>query len=211
MGCPNLNNLADYARGLLSGDESSAITSHLASGCQLCQEQQTWLSDVASLTAQDNSFEYPEWVIKRVVSQFEAQSVSPVAKVRQFFAQLIFDSLNPNQLAEIRSGTAGMGQAAGRQTLYQADGYDIDLRFEQSEDVSLEELIGQILPKQSSGIELAGINVSLLKNDRTISRARTNSQGIFKFMGVASGIYDLKISAPEGEINIQQLTTAGNS
>ena len=211
MECPNLNNLADYARGLLSKVESGAIASHLSSGCQPCQEQHTWLSDVARLTDQDSSFEYPEWVIKSVVAQFEAQSVTPVAKVRQFFAQLIFDSLNPNQLADVRSGTAGMGQAAGRQTLYQAEGYDIDLRFEQFEDTNMEELIGQILPNQASGIELAGISVSLIKKDRTISQARTNTQGIFKFIGVASGAYNLKISAPEGEINIQEITTAGNS
>ena len=211
MGCPNLNNLADYARGLLSGDESGAIASHLSSGCQPCREQHTWLSDVARVTTQDHSFEYPEWIIKRVVAQFEAQSVTSLIKIRQFFAQLIFDSLNPNQLADMRSGMAGMGKAAGRQTLYQAEGYDIDLRFEQSEGTNIEELIGQILPEQASGIELAGINVWLIKNNRAISQARTNTRGIFKFMGVVSGTYDLKISAPEGEINIQELTTAGNS
>ena len=211
MGCLNLNNLADDARGLLSGDESGAIAAHLSSGCQPCREQHTWLSDVARLTAQDHSFEYPEWIIKRVVAQFEAQSVTPLIKIRQFFAQLIFDSLNPNQLVEVRSGAAGMGQAAGRQMLYQAEGYDIDLRFEQSEDTNIEELIGQILPKQASGIELAGIHVQLIKNNQTIAQTLTNAQGIFKFAGLASGIYNLKISVPEGEINLEQLTTAGNS
>ncbi len=211
MGCPNLNALADFVRGLLSAAERDVIQSHLLTGCQNCHEQQSWLSDVAMLSAQDKSFAYPEWVINRVVAQFEAQPVTLLTQVRQFFAQLVFDSLNPGQLADVRSGASGMRQSAGRQTLYQAEGYDIDLRFEQSEDSSIEELIGQILPGQASGLELAGISVWLIKDNRTISQSRTNARGIFKFMGIVSGTYDLKISAPEGEINIQELTTAGNS
>lgn len=211
MGCPNLNILADYTRGLLAEAEHDVISSHLISGCQPCQEQHTWLSEVARLTAQDSSFEYPEWVIKRVVAEFEAQQVSITSKARQFFAQLIFDSLNPNQLVGVRSGAGGMGQSTGRQTLYQAEGYDIDLRFEQIHDTNIEELIGQVLPKQANGLELAGNNVWLIKNNCTIGKSRTNTRGIFRFMGIVSGTYDLKISTPEGEINIQQLTTAGNS
>ena len=207
MGCPDLNTLADFARGLLPQAARDEITAHLTHGCSSCQEQQHWLTTVAQLAATDHSFEFPEWVIRRIVTQFEAESVTVFSQLRQFVAQLVFDSLASNSLAEVRSDATGI--ASGRQVLYQAEGYDIDLRFEQVEESNAEELIGQILSQRpNDGTELAAFTVQLLQDGREVDQAVTNTRGIFKLAQVTSGIYDLKISVPEGEINISQLATA---
>lgn len=206
MGCPDLNTLADFAHGLLPDPARSEIASHLTNGCPMCQEHQTWLMTVANLTATDHSFDFPEWVIRRIVTQFEAAAVTPLAQLRQFVARLVFDSFAAHSLSEVRSEAVSL--ANGRQVLYQAEGYDIDLRFEPAETGEQEELIGQVLSQQPPGTEIAPFSIQLLQDGNTINQTVTNSRGIFKLTQIASGAYDLKISVPEGEINISPLTTA---
>lgn len=206
MGCPDLNTLADFAQGLLPEAARHEIASHLTSGCQPCQSNQTWLTTVSDLTATDQSFDFPEWVIRRIVNQFETNSVTALSQLRQFVAQLVFDSFALNSLAEVRSESGGM--ANGRQVLYQAEGYDIDLRFEQADDADAEALIGQILSQQPQGTGLAPYSIQLLQGGQAINQTVSNMRGIFKLVHIASGVYDLKISVPEGEINISPLATA---
>ena len=206
MGCPDLNLLADFARGVLAEPARSEVASHLTSECSSCQANQAWLTTVSNLTATDHSFDFPEWVIRRAVTQFEAGAVTPLAQLRQLVARLMFDSLATPSLAAVRSEATYM--PSGRQVLYQAEGYDIDLRFEPADEGEQEELIGQILSQQLHGTELAPLSIQLWKDGQAINQTSTNARGIFKLANIASGSYDLKISVPEGEINISPLATA---
>lgn len=210
MACPTLNDLADFARGVATPASQAEIKAHLATNCPSCQEEQRWLSQVAQLAAQDQSADYPEWIIKRVLAQFVPQTQTAVATLRQFFAQLVFDSFAPQQLAQTRSGGMGAGHATARQMLFQADGYDIDLRLEQNENGATDELLGQILPPQQSGTELAGITVHLLKDGVGIQQTVTNTRGLFKFSQIPAGEYELKLQTSAGEIIICGLTVAQN-
>lgn len=204
MNCLSLSSLLDYLRGHLAAAERAAVSEHLDAGCPHCLENLRWLEEVQQLTAQDDSIEFPEPVIARVVARFKRQARQPL---RQIFAQLIFDSLFPQQFAPVRADLAGEAAPVSRQALYHAEGYDIDLRFERTGEAEGEDLIGQILSGHTDRAQLDGLTVQLLCDDAEASSTRTNARGIFRFTRLPSGACALKIHVPEGEISIPHLRT----
>lgn len=208
MNCPSAESLLDYLRDAVSAGERAEIGEHLSSGCPVCLEQRQWLASVLEVTAQDRSYDLPAAALARVVNWFRGEPSPQMRSVRRFVAQMIFDSLRPSEMAPMRSGLAGAGAAAGRQILYRAEGYDIDLRFESGEDSSDEDLIGQILPEDRSPTASDNLSVRLVRDQIEVAAALANARGVFKFAGLPSGIYDLRINVPEGEILINQVATA---
>lgn len=211
MNCPPTNELLDYARGLTADQARAAINAHLQTGCGGCSENLRWFHDVAALTAQDRSFEFPEETIKGLVTWFKSQPTPAPRTLRKLIAQLIFDSLAPQQLAPVRSEAAtGFPNtlAAGRQMLFQTEGYDIDLRFEAIEDKPIEDLIGQILPQSEAQAVTAGAMVELRREESEQMRAQTDEQGLFRFTRIPSGVYDVTIQIAEDEINIARISSA---
>ncbi len=211
MKCPSLAKLLDCLQGQLPADEHSTVLAHLSSGCPDCRENHVWLEDVLRLASEDKSFEYSEETIEQIVTYFKARPAAPSPSLRQFFARLIFDSFAPYQMADVRSDMAGGPAVSGRQMLFQAQGYDIDLRFEKAEDSADEELIGQVLFGKQSASGLDHLSAHLFKGEAEIDQVKTDARGIFKFARVPAGVYNLKIKVPEGEINICEVATARTS
>ncbi len=207
MGCPSLNQFFDFARERMTPPERETVMAHLSTGCPRCQENQRWLAEVLRLTAEDLSFDFPEEAIARVVAWMRPQPAATRTPLVQLIAQLVFDSLMPRQFAGVRAELA-TGGAVGRQMLYRVAGYDIDLRFEQTEDGEAEELIGQILPEEKPPAEAAEFTVWLLRDQAEVGRTQTDARGIFKFERIPSGFYDLRIEARGVEINISQAGSA---
>lgn len=208
MKCPPLNNLLDFARNLLAEAESATVKTHLQGGCRSCEENLLWLKDASQLAAQDRSFEFSEDTIKGLVAWFKAQPAHVRPSVRQLVANLIFDSLAAQQVAFVRAETVTSQQTGGRQMLFQAEGYDIDLRFEGVEDKATEDLIGQVLPQSDSASAFVGATVQLWQDEKPQLSAEANDHGVFRFAQIPSGIYDLKIQVAEDEINIIRVATA---
>lgn len=216
MRCPFLNSLLDYARGQISAKERTEIVTHISDGCQSCQENLRWLEEALRLAAADKSYVLPEELILQVVAQFKARLAMPLSPLRQFFAQLIFDSFIPSRLAGLRSAPPGGSAVVGRQLHYQTEGYDIDLRFERPEGSEAEEMIGQVLPTGPQGpqdalrepMELTRLSAQLLQGEVEVECAQTDARGVFRFARIQSGVYNLKLRVPEGEINIDAIATA---
>lgn len=204
MKCLSLISLYNYLQDPQRLNDGSKVATHLSSGCPVCHRNLQWLESVALSASEDRSFEFPEATIAAVVARFKEWTVTRTP-VRQRIAQLVFDSLNLPQLADVRSASVGTG---ARQMLYHADGYDIDLRFELSDETDEERLIGQVLPEDWDATELSQFKIQLLQGDAVVSATNTNAHGVFKIAQLASGIYDLKVSVPEAEINIEQVATA---
>jgi hypothetical protein len=211
MNCPPLNGLLDYSQQVLPQNERAGIESHLVTGCRQCAENLHWLSEVAWLTAQDRSFDFAEETLRGLTVWFQEQTVRPPRTLRRLVARLVFDSLLPQQLAPVRSETHHPDVAplaAGRQMLFQADGYDVDLRFEAIEDLATEDLLGQVLPQEAALPDIAGARVALCQAEQELQRAQTDQRGLFRFAQVPSGVYELKIQVSEGEIELNHVPTA---
>lgn len=208
MKCPSLNTILDYLSKQLSAEERQAVDSHLEGGCLECREQRELLATALGAAAEDKSFEFPPEAIARAVDWFKEKSVDKGTPFGEFLAHLIFDSLMPSRLAPVRSGLIETSAPAGRQVLYKAGSYDVDLRFERGEDTEAEDLIGQILTGDRLPTEIEGVAVRLLQDEIEVAHAHANSRGVFIFLRIASGIYELRILVPEGEITINRVASA---
>lgn len=208
MKCPPLNDLLDYTRNLLTETESAVIKTHLLDGCTSCERNRYWLENVAQVTAQDRSFDFSEDAIKGLVAWFKSQPAHARPSVRRLMANLIFDSLAARQVAFVRTDSVTGQATGGRQMLFQAEGYDIDLRFEGVEDKPTEDLIGQVLPQSDSFTATGGAMVQLWKDEQPQLTTQANDHGVFRFGQISSGVYDLKIQVAEDEINIVRVATA---
>jgi hypothetical protein len=208
MKCPSTDLLLEYLTGRISLADHNDVAAHLKTDCPDCQEQQGWLGATVQATSGDMSFAFPDEAIAQSVSWFEAQTAEVKTPLSQFLAQLIFDSLMPSQLAPVRSGMAMTSEPVGRQVLYRAGSYDVDLRFESGESAEGEDLIGQIVPGGQLPSAVEGAAVRLLQDEIVVAHAHANTRGVFIFLQIASGIYELKILVPDGEIMINRVATA---
>jgi hypothetical protein len=183
--CINLENLVDYLR--LTGDPAThkPIANHLATGCRTCQANQQWLAEVLELTTTDQSFDFAEATLATHDSPFQTGTAQDRPRLRQLFAELIFDSFWQPQPAQVRVGVPALSQS--RQLLFRAEGYDIDIRFELAESDQTDELMGQILPTKAVPLALASLPVQLWQTNVLRAEARTNARGIFKFKRSPSG------------------------
>jgi hypothetical protein len=207
MGCPSLNELFDFARERIAPPEREAVEAHLSTGCSRCKENYGWLAEVLRLTAEDRSFDFPEEVIMSVAAWMRPQPTATRTPLRQLVAQLVFDSLMSRQFADVRGELTTAG-ATGRQMLYHVEGYDVDLRFERTEDGEVEELIGQILAQGPAEAGMGELTVRLLRDQVEVGRTRTHAGGIFKFAPIPSGVYDLRIEVSGLEIIVSQAGSA---
>lgn len=115
--------------------------------------------------------------------------------LRRLMAQLVYDSWLQPQPVGVRQGEVGT-----RRLLYQSEQMGIDL--EVKPQVAL---VGQILPEAGPWGPLAGTEVRLQRERQLFARTQADADGQFAFEAVAPGIYDLTISLPEAEIEINGL------
>jgi len=204
MTCPGFEQLLDYFDGRLDRDAAASVATHLALGCGQCDGDRAWYQQLKVVAASDDSIEPPPWVLKRAVRLFNAPRVwmNVGARAGRVVASLIFDSLREPTLAGVRSSGV-----EGRQLLYRADDYSIDVQVAAS--LSRAELTGQVLREGELMFEsVAGLQLELMRNGGTIYSAVTNYRGEFTIPAVDFGSYDLRVDLNEASITIVGLPIA---
>lgn len=205
MGCVTLEQLADLLEARSSGSERAAVERHLATDCPRCRANWQWLQRLYQLTAADSTPDPPDWLVSRAVAAFAQKHGAPREKgIGKILATLIFDSFHPLQPAEVRN----LGEA-GRQLIYRAAPYDIDLRFLPSENFRYENVIGQVIGLRPDFSDVAGLPVTVYKGKRKIAAVETNAVGVFNLENLAQGKYDLTIRLQSEEIRIPGAITSG--
>jgi hypothetical protein len=205
MECFSLEQLADLAEGRSGAAERSTLERHMAKGCGQCQTNWQWVQRIYALTAADTTLEPPDWLVKRALAAFANQKAAPKkAGFHKIIAALVFDSFSPLQFADLRK----VGEA-GRQLVYRADAYDIDLRFLPSENVRRENVIGQVLGPRPDFSDVSGAQVVVCKGKRKIASVETNEVGVFNLHNLPQGKYDLTIRLGTQEVHIGGAATSG--
>jgi hypothetical protein len=199
MTCPGFEQLLDYLDGRTDGTTAQSVAAHLTLGCRQCDGDQEWYQQVRLIAATDDSIEPPPWVLKRALRLFNAVRVrtSIGARVGGVVASLVFDSSSRPALAGARSGGV-----EGRQLMYRADEYSIDLQIVES-DITSTEVTGQILREGEFLFEsVAGLQLALMRDDGTILSTVTNRRGEFTISAIDFGSYDLRVDLNEASITI---------
>lgn len=201
MTCPGFEQLIDYVDGSLDQAAVESIASHLAGDCGRCESDRSWYQQVKLVAADDDSIEPPPWVLKRALRLINSPVRASIgARVGRIVASLLFDSLKRPALEGVRS--AG---AEGRQLLYRAEDYSIDVQIAASDQMRAE-MTGQILREGELMFEsVAGIQLSLMRNGGTILSTVTNDRGEFTIGSIEFGSYDLRVDANEASITIVSL------
>jgi hypothetical protein len=205
MTCPGFEQLLDYLDGRLDATLAQSAASHLTLGCAQCDEDREWYQQIRIVTATDDSLEPPAWVLKRALRVFNAPRfrTSIGARVGRVVASLVFDSSSRPALAGARS--AG---AEGRQLLYRAEQYSIDLHLA-AFDNKCAEVTGQILCEGELMFEsVAGVPLDLMCDGGTIFSTFTNGRGEFTIPPIDLGTYDLRVELKEASITIVGLAIA---
>ena len=207
MTCPPIEEILRFIQGSLEPNSKAVLGAHFATGCRPCVESRRWINELLSVTARDDSFDFNEETIEWSVAQFKAMS-GITALRKRLWARLIFDNLMPRQALEVRTTAP---PTSGRQMLFRAESYDVDLRIELVEESATTLMIGQILNAARHQADLVGIRVRLVPHDAERARdqehqAETDSHGMFRLRGITAGSYDLNIKTSDGDIWIDAIT-----
>jgi len=204
MTCPEFDRLLDYTDGRLLRESSDEVAAHLIRGCNSCSDNQRWYEGLRQITDSDDSIEPPAWVLKRAVRLFDtSRSQSLVRRNRgRIVAQLVFDSLRLPTLAGARAI-----ELEGRQQLYRAGDYSIDLNVTVSDERGTE-FTGQVLRQGELMFEsVGGLPLSLMRGRKKVVTTVTNTRGEFTISAIGPGDYDLRVDVVEGPITIAGLMT----
>jgi len=101
--------------------------------------------------------------------------------------------------------------AVSRQMLYQAAGYDVDVRVEQLDVTGALLILGQIVSAGKKPGELAGLSVEMTHHgsgsgQEDKKQTETDARGMFRLRDVTPGEYDIVIHVPEGDLSINAIT-----
>jgi hypothetical protein len=205
MTCPGFAQLLDYLDGRPVRTAVESVSTHLAQGCSRCEADRSWYQQVKLVAASDDSFEPPPWVLKRALRLFTAPpaSVSIGARVGAVVASLVFDSFSRPAMAGARSSGV-----EGRQLLYRAQDYSIDVQVAVS-DEKRAAVNGQILREGELMFEsVTCLQLDLICNGGTVLSIVTNDRGEFTIPVIELGSYDLRVDAFESSITIVGLPIA---
>ena len=175
----------DFARGLVSAEETSRMQAHLDAGCDRCAELYGLWAAVREIAVRDRGYSPDESAISAVMAAYSAGLRSaPAAPVS--FASLVFDSLfDAGALAGVRSISA-----SSRHLLYQSGQLAIDVRTE-PQSRSTVTIVGQVLHAPADTLPRRQWNVTLMRSAETVAQTATNEFGEFYFE--CSSATDLQI------------------
>ena len=199
MTCPGFQQILDYLDGRLDRAAADVVSAHLALGCSQCDGDREWYQQVKLIASSDDSIEPPPWVLKRALRVFDTPRVrmSLAGRVGRVVAALVFDSLRQPAIAGARSSGV-----EGRQLLYRAEDYSIDVQVAPMDQGSAE-LTGQILREGEAMFEsVGGLRLDLINEGRKTFTAVTNERGEFTIAEVNFGSYDLQVDVNEASITI---------
>lgn len=172
---------ADYTRNLLSRDDRAEMEQHIAGGCAECAATLAFLQKVSETASAEHIYESASSALSAaarrafVKPQPSASGLERIASALQtLVARLTYDSALDLQPAGARSS-----RAAGRQMLYEAGDFSLDLRVDRERDSMQVTLVGQIASQKDAKSQLANLPVELVSGKKIIAQTTSNEFGEF--------------------------------
>jgi hypothetical protein len=140
---------------------------------------------LADFAAREKEYEPPSWAVGNAEKVFKLKKPGLVTIAREIVAELIYDSFNAPMPLGVRQR-----DLPARQTLYAAEGVQLDLKIEVSDERGL--IIGQIVAEKGN-LDITGLQIELSERGHVIDTATTNALGEFVFEDLPKGNYELQI------------------
>ncbi|MEJ5246493.1 anti-sigma factor family protein [Caldilinea sp.] len=186
--------LVDWVEGRLSAEQQAAIQSHL-NACARCRKQAARIERMTAVMRSDAGVDAPPELITRAVKLFQRRASEPTPGLLQrWVATLSFESRTLAPAFGLRSQSV-----AELQQIYNADGFDIDLRI--APDATAWTVSGQVLGVEKA--EVAGV-ATLVGGELTL-HASLSDDLFFRFVGVQSGRYTLIVRLGAVELVVEDL------
>jgi hypothetical protein len=184
---------------VLSGTSAldDVMTEHLG-GCKQCRSEMRWLEALFDFGRRESQTDPPEWALSNALKVFQLKRPSRVRLAKEFLASLIRDSFNDPLPVGVRRR-----DLPPRQTLYRAEGFQLDLKIQLSDDRGV--IIGQILSEEAPPVDTAGLRVDLNQEGSDARSSVTNEWGEFMFEGLPHGNYEIEISLNDTRIRLPRV------
>lgn len=193
--------IIDYYQERLDAAQMAEVRAHLATGCESCSTQIAWMQ--RALPALSADFQSaPESAQERVRQLYREQYAASNPARPPIIPWLVFD----NRLSPALAGVRDSG--ADAQALYRTAQYDIDIWQEQDTPETWY-LIGQALAREG-GAATAPVSARL-ESPTGEARPADLDGSEFHISGIPGGTYTLRLTMPDGEIQIPELTFSGTA
>jgi hypothetical protein len=153
-------------------------------GCRDCHVKLDWLNGILQRTRSVKMYDPPDWAVTNAVKFFRLKRPKAVRFAEQVFATLVYDSFNDPLPSGIRQR-----DLPARQTLYEAEGVQLDLKVQVMED-DKGLIIGQIV-SEDADFDVKGLGIALSHEGELIGASETNALGEFVFEHMPKGDYEL--------------------
>lgn len=186
----------DFARNLLSQKEQAEMQSHLASGCAECGATVAFLRKVAETAAAEHAYQSAtSALVARAQSAFTKTAPGQSSLDRLSAAlQILVARLTYDSSLDLQPAGARATRTSGRQMLYEAGDFCLDLRLDRERDSMQVTLVGQIANQKDFNFQTAGLPVVLLSGKTIITQTTSNEFGEFSLEYVPR--QNMRLSVP---------------
>jgi hypothetical protein len=202
MTCFSSEIIAGFVAAGLDTETRAAVEAHIERGCAVCEREVARFEGLRKIDLLEDP---PPWVLARAAAIPRDLREGRLSRLLGVAASVVFDTFRDPLPAGARSTTS-----AGRQLLYRALDYDVDVRLDAAGG-GLFRVTGQVLPGPDRPLEaVAGVDVALTTNGRTVATCATNEIGEFVFESVAEGEYTITLDMSEEILLIERVTLESN-
>jgi hypothetical protein len=185
---------ADFARGLVAGNDKMLMQKHL-DGCEQCTGEMTLWKRVSDVAKQQPAIELSEGAVRYAKAVFAAQKPQAETEAAPTMAQLLFDSL----MAPATAGVRSAAMAGSRQMLFGLGDHRIDLRMEPQLDSDRVTIMGQLLDSANPSQSFGKVPVHLHLGNKLVATSETNDLGEFHLECQLAGRLQLSATLPQGQ------------
>ena len=166
---------ADFTRGLKAGAELAEMQGHLQSGCAKCRELSEFIIRLNATCRRLAVEAVPDSTVRRARAIFPIQAKDRQKRGNRLPVELIFDSF----LVPSPAGLRATWQV-GWQGLYRAGDCSVDLRIEPELKSERAAVIGQITNHMMPELEMGNIPVCLRAGRQVVAETVSNRFGEFQ-------------------------------
>lgn len=183
----------DFVRGVAPEEDQAAMQRHLEGACPICQPVAEFFRKLLCVCSNLGRYQAPDSAVRSGKAIFPAQGPEKPKTAIRLPVRVVYDSL----LVPVPVGLRAR-QAVGRQVLYQAGDYSLDLRVEPQSRSSLVAIVGQISNQTRPGLPLPNIPVYIRSGKAAVARTLSNEFGEFQMEYEQKGRLQLCISLEGG-------------